>query len=110
LKDDFKFKDIKEIRFRKMKLRTKLNSKLTLNSSLKLTDLDMWKLKDGSGYFVLHKRKKKGSNILVVTDKGLSNQASWKLIFYGKGMAKVLRSWDMRLPENMCLYLSEDSG
>lgn len=70
----------------------------------------MWKLKDGSGYFVLHKREKKGSNILVVTDKGLSNQASRKLIFYSKGLKKILRSWDLRLPENINMYLSEDSG
>jgi len=67
-------------------------------------------LKDGSGYFVLHHRRKKSSNVLVMTSTGLNNEASYKLIFFGKEMKKVLRSWDLGLPENMNLYLSEDSG
>jgi len=70
----------------------------------------LWKLRDGSGYFILHKRTKKKANVLVMTQTGLSNQASCKLIFFGKEMRKTLRSWDLKLPENVNLYLSEDSG
>lgn len=78
LRENYKFKCIREVKFKKTRLNTTLNC--------------VWKLKDGSGYFVLHKRQNKGSTILVLTDKGLSNQATCKLILYGKEMGSILRS------------------
>lgn len=42
LRENYKFKCIREVKFKKTRLNTTLNC--------------VWKLKDGSGYFVLHKR------------------------------------------------------
>ena len=68
------------------------------------------KLARGRGYLILHNRLLKGSNMLVMGENGLSNQARCKLILFSRNLELVVRSWDIQLPEHLSLYALEESG
>ena len=72
--------------------------------------LGLCKLADGNGYLILHNRILKGSSMLVMGDNGLSNKARCKLILYRRNLSDMVRSWDLQLPENMSIYLMEESS